>query len=555
MQTSAAPIVKPVVDVIQLIAVDKIKPSPFNARKDFPKEYIAELGASLLRDGQQTPVKVRPVNGHFELVFGECRWRGATAAGVPQLKAIVETMDDARAEHLCLIENLKRKDLTVFEEAEKLKRLHEVYKVKIDDLALQVGVSVRGVYEALKLATATPEVREAVADETTPLPVSHAKLIARLPKADQVKLVEEVMSEAEYNGMITHEGLEKQIRENYMVDLRQAPFATNLKGFACLAETCDACPRNAKNSKEEFPELKGAAVCTSPENYRKKGEAYAKAVMADAKKTGKTVLEDDVAEKAIAGQGGYLPLSNEIWVGNERKSLKSVLPKNVELKTALAADDEGNVVEVAKREDVQAALKKAGKTAIANSYDVTGKYSSPSSGGSSMHDEQVRRRKKLDARREVAGLAIDAIAEHQHTTDGDDAFVKLLGLGLTQGRVDDDGLQRLLKRLDPEKKAKSEYGPTAAAKLLEAAKGVELRRLAARVAMTGGLTAGGTWSDSHAPELLAGLRLYGLKLERFHDDAKKAAAQPKKPAAAAVKKDPLDSPAVAKAKAKKGGGK
>lgn len=532
MQTSAAPAVK--LDQVQLIPVEKIKPSPFNARKDFPKEYIAELGASLLRDGQQTPVKVRPVKDGFELVFGECRWRGATAAGVPQLKAIVEAMDDARAEHLCLIENIKRRDLTVFEEAEKLKRLHEVHKVKVDDLALQVGLSVRTVHENIKLATLNKTVRELVTRAENPMPVSLAKLIARLPQAVQIQASE---SAEDYGDQwMTHEELEDHIREEYMVDLRHAPFATNLKGFPCLADTCDACPRNAKNSKDEYPELKGGNICTSPENYRKKCDAYAKAVVADAKKTGAVVLEGLEAEKAIGGMGGYVPLSNELWVGNERKSLKDVLPKKSELKTAIALDDEGEVVTVAKREDVQAALKKAGKTSLANSYEVTGKYSSPagSSGGSSMHDEQAKRRKKLLARREVAALAIDALADHQHTTAGDDVFLKLIGLGLTQGRIDNDGLQLMLKQWFGSEK-KTDYGPHAAAKLLDAAKGAELRRTMVRLAMSGGLTAGGTWSDSHAGELLAGLKLYGLKLERFQDAAKKAKvtkdAAKKKPAA------------------------
>src|SRR6185295_9313481 len=89
MQTSAAPAVKPVADQVQLIPVEKIKPSPFNARKEFPKEYLAELGASLQRDGQQQPVKVRPVKDGFELVFGECRWRASNLVGLKELKAVI----------------------------------------------------------------------------------------------------------------------------------------------------------------------------------------------------------------------------------------------------------------------------------------------------------------------------------------------------------------------------------------------------------------------------------------------------------------------------------
>lgn len=557
MQTSAVIAVKPLIpiaDVIQLIPVDKIDPSPRNARKEFPKEYIAELGASIARDGQQQAGKVRPLkNGRFQLIYGECRWRGAKGAGVELYKAVVEEMDDAKADRLCLIENLKRRDLSVFEEAEHLKMLHETHKVKIDDLAVQVGISVRGVYEALKLATLHKTVRDLVTREEKPMPVSLAKLISRLPQSQQIPCSE---SAEDYDGWLTHDQLEEHIRDEYLVDLRQAPFAVKLTGFPCLAATCADCPRNARNAKDEFPELKGADFCLSPENYKKKVDAFTKAVVADAKKSGKNVLSDQESEQALTRSAGpYVPLSTKVWVGNELKALSEVLPKKAELEKSLAIDDEGQAVEVAKKADLQAVLEKAGRTAIANSYELTGRHSS--SGGSS-NDEQAKRRKKLLERRAVAALAINALADHQHTTAADDVFMKLIGLGLTQGRIDNDGLQLMLKQWYGSEK-KTDYGPDAAAKLLDAAKGAELRRTMVRVAMAGGLTAGGTWSDSHARELLGALKLYGLKLDRFQDEAKKvkAAKEAEKKAPKSVaglapfKKDPLDSPAVAKAKAKK----
>lgn len=561
VQTSAAEVLKPVADVIQLIPVDKIDPSPTNARKEFPKEYIAELGASMARDGQQQAGKVRPLkNGRFQLIFGECRWRGAKAAGVELYKAIVEEMDDERAERLCLIENLRRRELTVFEEAEHLKMLHEKHKVKMEDLAVQVGLAVRTLRENIKLATLNKAVRELVTRTENPMPVSLAKLIARVPAAEQISCSE---AAEDYDGWLTHEQLEAHIREEYMVDLRSAPFALTLKGFACVAATCDECPRNAKNAKDEFPELKGAPVCTSPENYRKKVELYSKAVVDEAKKSGKKVLSAEESEAALTrSQGAYVPLSAETWVGNERKTFASMLPKKVELEKALAIDDEGNAVEVVKRVDLQEVLKKAGKKSAANSYELTGRHSS-SGGGSSANEEQAKRRKKLLERRAVAALAIDALTEHQHTTAGDDVFVKLLGLGLTQGRIDNDGLQLMLKQWYGSEK-KTDYGPNAAAALLETVKGTELRRTMVRIAMAGGLTAGGTWSDSHARELLGALKLYGLKLERFQAEAKKAKEAAAKPTLAHKKvtfadgshhkkaaADLLDSPGVAKAKAKK----
>lgn len=537
MQTSAAEVLKPVADTIQLIPVDKIDPSPFNARKEFPKEYLAELGASIARDGQQQPGKVRSMpGGRFQLVFGECRWRGAKLAGVAEYKAVVEAMDDAKAERLCLIENIKRRDLSVFEEAEKLKRLHEVHKVKVDDLALQVGLAARTVRENIKLATLEPKVRELVDGGRVSL--SNAKLISRVRKEDQLEL-------ARRWGMANHDSLERHIRETYMVDLRQAPFALNLKGFPCLAETCDACPRNAKNLKDEYPDLKGANICTSPSDYRKKADLFAKAVIRDAEKLGVEVLEGKEAADAVAGHGAkYVPLNQETWVGDDRKTFAAVLPAKArtELKRIVARDDEGNLVELAERSELKAAFTKAGKKTIANSYELTGRHSAPSSGGgTSYRSEQNNRRKKLELRRAAAVIAIEQLANHRHTVAADDAFMQTM-VGCYAANDYGQQWRFLAKQLDPD--AKREIGGAAIRKHAAGLKGVELRKFTMRVAMASAMEGGGTWSSSHARELQMGMKLNGLDLAKCDAEAKKA-----KDAAKAAKKKPAP-----KAAAKKKGG-
>lgn len=266
MQTSAA--VKP--RQTQFIPIEKIKPSPNNARKEFPPQYIAELAASVDRDGLQQPPKVRPVNGHFELIYGECRVRAHDLLKRKEVECFVETTDDATAERISLIENIKRRDLTVFEEARELKRLHETQKLKVDDLAVQVGLAVRTVRENIKLATVAPAVQQLVLEEK--LKLSLAKLVSRLPRPDdQVAVAKRAVTE-----QLTHEDLEELIRTEYMADLRGAPFDVKAKGIPCLAESCAVCPRNAKNMKDELPDFKGGDTCTSLEHYRNKVRNFAR---------------------------------------------------------------------------------------------------------------------------------------------------------------------------------------------------------------------------------------------------------------------------------------
>jgi ParB/RepB/Spo0J family partition protein len=543
MQTSAAEVLKPVAEEIQLIPVDKIDASPFNARKDFPKEYITELAASIARDGQQQAGKVRPMKeGRFQLVYGECRWRGAKLAGVGLYKAVVETMDDAKAERLCLIENVKRKDLTIFEEADKLARLHQVHKVSVSDLAQQIGVSIRTVHETLKLARLEASVRELMTKEG--VSVSNAKLISRLGKADQVDVTKRF-------GHHSHEWLEEYIRENYMVDLRQAPFAVKLEGFACVAVSCAVCPKNARNAKEEYPDLKGADICTAPAEYKKKAELFAKAIVADAKKAGQTVLDGAEAERALRGDGKYIPLDREAWVGEQRKTFKSMVPKVKELKTAIVIDDEDNPIEVVLKTELQEVLKKAGKKAAANSYELTGRYSSPSSGGSSMAAEQKKRRAAVELRRATAALAIEKIAGLKSIGDGDDAFVRVMIASFTAVRDYGETFKYLWRQLHPESKEQFQLGSKIRSHA-NALKGVELRRFAVRVALAEAMNGGGTYGGGHSQDLVISAQASGVDLAKCAAEAKKAKEAKAPPEEKPVgKKDPLDSPTVAKAKAKK----
>lgn len=352
---------------VQKISLEKIQPSSSNPRKDFNKEALAELGASLQQHGQQEPVKVRPVNGHFELIFGERRWRAAKLVGLTELDAIVEQVDDRLADVLRLVENVKRKDLTVFEEAEHLKLLHEKHKVPAEELAKQVGFSVRTIYENIKLATAGEVVRKAALSGS--LPVSHAKLISRLPLNQQAELVKKAAGN-DVNAAMPHEELEKLIRTEYMVDLRHAPFDVKQKGLACLAATCVECPRNARNLKDEYPDLKGADICTSPADARKKSLEFMRVKAAE---LGAAVIDSKTAEGLYDRWGNfqekdYVKANAQHPRDAKERTWKQLLDKEkVHERLALALTPKGDIVELLDNDGIELDVKAAGKLEKAKS--------------------------------------------------------------------------------------------------------------------------------------------------------------------------------------------
>src|SRR5690606_30437531 len=101
--------------VLQDIPVADITPNPNQPRVHFDEESLAELTASVQQIGVLQPVLVRPVEGGFELIAGERRWRAASRAGLATIPAVVRTTDDLASVEHALVENLHRQDLTPLE--------------------------------------------------------------------------------------------------------------------------------------------------------------------------------------------------------------------------------------------------------------------------------------------------------------------------------------------------------------------------------------------------------------------------------------------------------
>jgi ParB family transcriptional regulator, chromosome partitioning protein len=138
----------------RLIPIDQIDPNP-----DQPRQImgdLSELMASIGEKGILEPLLVRPRNGRFQIVAGERRYQAAVQVGLAELPAIVRDVDDKEVTELALIENLQRKDLTPFEEAEALHGLANDCGYTHEDLARRIGKSRTSITESLAL-TAMPE--------------------------------------------------------------------------------------------------------------------------------------------------------------------------------------------------------------------------------------------------------------------------------------------------------------------------------------------------------------------------------------------------------------
>ncbi len=164
------------------LAVDRIDPNPYQARKTFLD--IDDLEQSIRSHGFTSRLRVRPhpkIEGRFQLVYGERRLRAAIAAGLTQIPVEVAAHPDNEMIEIGLVENIQRADLQPLEEAEALKTLMDRSGYSIRQLAERIGKSAGYVQGRLEILRAPVDVREMVGER--PDTLQAARVLARLPDA------------------------------------------------------------------------------------------------------------------------------------------------------------------------------------------------------------------------------------------------------------------------------------------------------------------------------------------------------------------------------------
>jgi ParB family chromosome partitioning protein len=143
-----------------MIPIDKLAPNPGQPRVEVGD--LTELIASIKEKGVLEPLLVRPsdVGGRFMIISGERRYRASLEVGLAELPCIEMDVDDRAVAEIALIENLQRKDLTPFEEADGLQSLVQRFGYTHEEIARKVGKSRSSITEALSIAGIPSDVRE-----------------------------------------------------------------------------------------------------------------------------------------------------------------------------------------------------------------------------------------------------------------------------------------------------------------------------------------------------------------------------------------------------------
>lgn len=190
-------------DRVQRVAIQQVRPCPFQPRKDFSEESLRELAGSIKEQGIVQPLIVRKSGDGFELIAGERRWRAAQLAGLKEIPIIVREADDREVLELALIENLQRENLNPIEEALGYSQLIGQFQLKQEEAATKVGKSRAVVANALRLLKLAPELQTLIRDGQ--LSVGHAKVILGLATGQEQKLAADCVLKKSLNVRQTEE--------------------------------------------------------------------------------------------------------------------------------------------------------------------------------------------------------------------------------------------------------------------------------------------------------------------------------------------------------------
>ena len=167
------------------ISISSIIPNKYQPRKNFDKNSLEELTASIRERGIIQPIIVRASednNDKYELIAGERRWQAAQNAGLHEVPAVILNVDNLKSLEFAIVENVQRKDLNPIEEAEGYKRLINEFNYDQDKVAKFIGKSRAHISNCIRLLSLPAKVIEHIInDKISP---GHAKILVGLDNSE-----------------------------------------------------------------------------------------------------------------------------------------------------------------------------------------------------------------------------------------------------------------------------------------------------------------------------------------------------------------------------------
>lgn len=200
----------------KILPINQVEPNPDQPRSEIGD--LTELTNSIKQKGVLEPLLVKPVreSGNWMIIAGERRWRAANLAGLKEVPCIELDIDEKSIAEIALIENLQRKDLTVWEEADGLAALAKTYSYTHDEIAKKISKSRTSVTESMSIAGIPEEIRQKCRESNISAKSTLLEIARQFDDASMLVFVENIS-----NQKLNREEIRQTIRPQSKQDKKQ----------------------------------------------------------------------------------------------------------------------------------------------------------------------------------------------------------------------------------------------------------------------------------------------------------------------------------------------
>ena len=170
---------------VTMVRISEVEPNVNQPRKVFDPAELETLAESINQYGMIQPITVRSIDGMYQIITGERRWRAARMAGLSEVPVLIITADDKKAAELALVENIQRSDLNPIEEALGFAALIEEHGLTQEEAAKRIGKSRSAVTNSLRLLNLPESVRKMI--ENGELSTGHAKVLLGMTDSNMIE--------------------------------------------------------------------------------------------------------------------------------------------------------------------------------------------------------------------------------------------------------------------------------------------------------------------------------------------------------------------------------
>ena len=246
-------------DEVVQIYLDDIIPNRFQPREVFDEKALKELAVSIKEHGVIQPIIVRNVNGKYEIIAGERRYKASALAGLTKIPAIVRDLDDKESSKVALLENLQRKNLNPIEEARTYQKILEIDQMTQEELAKTMGKSQSAVANKIRLLSLSEDVQQALLKEE--ISERHARALINIPDAKKQKeMLKKVIAE-KMSVRVLEEEIKKMYPNEEKEEIEEKPAAEEIASVNSFVNTNPLTPTTEIEDDSSY----GKVVIAPPE--------------------------------------------------------------------------------------------------------------------------------------------------------------------------------------------------------------------------------------------------------------------------------------------------